>query len=158
MQKYGTPPLLALVLRVGQVPQRQPAREHAGAGPVRVHAQLDTPERIIGDKAYDSDALDEDLDDESIELIAPYRSNRSRRTSRRTDGSSDDTDVAGRWSARSRRSRTSAACASATRSPPCSSKDSCTWDVRSSCSDRFTDRLYNPRSLLARSSSVATQG
>jgi transposase len=37
---------------------------------------LDTPERIIGDKAYDSDALDEDLDDECIELIAPHRKNR----------------------------------------------------------------------------------
>jgi transposase len=34
------------------------------------------PQRIIGDKAYDSDALDEDLDDESIELIAPHRKNR----------------------------------------------------------------------------------
>lgn len=36
----------------------------------------DTPERIIGDKAYDSDALDEDLDDECIEMIPPHRSNR----------------------------------------------------------------------------------
>jgi transposase len=37
---------------------------------------LDAPRRIIGDKAYDSDALDEDLDDEGIELIAPHRRNR----------------------------------------------------------------------------------
>lgn len=36
----------------------------------------DTPTRIIGDKAYDSDALDEDLDDECIELIPPHRKNR----------------------------------------------------------------------------------
>lgn len=36
----------------------------------------DTPQRIIGDKAYDSDALDEDLDDECIEMIAPHRKNR----------------------------------------------------------------------------------
>jgi transposase len=36
----------------------------------------DTPVRIIGDKAYDSDALDEDLDDECIEMIAPHRRNR----------------------------------------------------------------------------------
>lgn len=45
-------------------------------------AQLDgryPPERIIGDKAYDSDSLDEDLDDERIELIAPHRSNRNPR-------------------------------------------------------------------------------
>lgn len=36
----------------------------------------DSPTRIIGDKAYDSDALDEDLDAEDIELIAPHRKNR----------------------------------------------------------------------------------
>jgi transposase len=37
---------------------------------------LDAPQRIIGDKAYDSDALDDELDDEGIEMIAPHRSNR----------------------------------------------------------------------------------
>lgn len=37
---------------------------------------LDAPERVIGDKAYDSDALDEELDDECIEMIAPHRSSR----------------------------------------------------------------------------------
>jgi transposase len=36
----------------------------------------DEPERIIGDKAYDSDALDEQLDDECIEMIAPHRKSR----------------------------------------------------------------------------------
>jgi transposase len=36
----------------------------------------ENPERIIGDKAYDSDKLDEDLAEEGIELIAPHRSNR----------------------------------------------------------------------------------
>lgn len=34
------------------------------------------PERIIGDKAYDSDRLDDALADEGVELIAPHRSNR----------------------------------------------------------------------------------
>ena len=34
------------------------------------------PERIIGDKAYDSDQLDDELAKEGIELIAPHRSNR----------------------------------------------------------------------------------
>lgn len=34
------------------------------------------PERVIGDKAYDSDALDEELADEGVELIAPHRGNR----------------------------------------------------------------------------------
>ena len=36
----------------------------------------ENPERIIGDKAYDSDKLDEELAEEGIELIAPHRSNR----------------------------------------------------------------------------------
>ena len=40
----------------------------------------DAPQRLIGDKAYDSDALDEDLAEEGIELIAPHRSNRRVRT------------------------------------------------------------------------------
>lgn len=34
------------------------------------------PERIIGDRAYDSDRLDEELAQEGIEMIAPHRSNR----------------------------------------------------------------------------------
>jgi transposase len=34
------------------------------------------PVRLIGDKAYDSDALDETLSEEGIELIAPNRANR----------------------------------------------------------------------------------
>ncbi len=34
------------------------------------------PERVIGDKAYDSDALDENLAEQGIEMIAPHRSNR----------------------------------------------------------------------------------
>jgi len=38
----------------------------------------DSPTRIIGDKAYDSDALDEDLDAEAIELIAPHRASRKK--------------------------------------------------------------------------------
>ena len=36
----------------------------------------DTPERIIGDKAYDSDQLDAQMADAGIELIAPHRSKR----------------------------------------------------------------------------------
>jgi transposase len=37
------------------------------------------PERIIGDRAYDSDGLDAELADRGIELIAPHRSNRRRK-------------------------------------------------------------------------------
>jgi len=36
----------------------------------------ENPERIIGDKAYDSDKLAEELAEEGIELIAPHRGNR----------------------------------------------------------------------------------
>jgi len=34
------------------------------------------PERLIGDKAYDSDPLDESLLERGIEMIAPHRKNR----------------------------------------------------------------------------------
>lgn len=36
----------------------------------------ETPQRVIGDKAYDSDDLAEQLADEGMELIAPHRRNR----------------------------------------------------------------------------------
>jgi transposase len=36
----------------------------------------DTPERLIADRAYDSDALARTLDTKGIELISPHRSNR----------------------------------------------------------------------------------
>lgn len=36
------------------------------------------PERLIGDKAYDSDPLDEKLQEKGVEMIAPHRSNRVR--------------------------------------------------------------------------------
>jgi len=35
------------------------------------------PTRLIGDKAYDSDKLDAELEQHGIELIAPHRSNRT---------------------------------------------------------------------------------
>jgi transposase len=38
----------------------------------------DTPERIIGDKAYDSDPLDAELLESNIELIAPHKENRKK--------------------------------------------------------------------------------
>src|SRR6188474_1745403 len=37
------------------------------------------PENLIGDRAYDSDKLDEELRKEGIEMIAPHRSNRMKR-------------------------------------------------------------------------------
>jgi transposase len=38
------------------------------------------PERLIGDKAYDSDALDEQMAGRGVEMIAPHRSNRKTET------------------------------------------------------------------------------
>ncbi len=43
-------------------------------------ATHEVPARIVGDKAYDSDALDATLADRAIEMIAPHRSNRETRT------------------------------------------------------------------------------
>jgi transposase len=36
------------------------------------------PKNLIGDRAYDSDPLDEALHQDGIEMIAPHRSNRSK--------------------------------------------------------------------------------
>lgn len=61
----------------------------ASASPAEVklvHATLDcrfvadVPQRLIGDKAYDSDPLAETLAEVGIELIAPHRSNRRYKT------------------------------------------------------------------------------
>ena len=38
----------------------------------------DLPERLIGDKAYDSDPLDQTLAEQGVELIAPHRRNRKK--------------------------------------------------------------------------------
>lgn len=37
------------------------------------------PERMIGDKAFDSDPLDQRLEVRDIEMIAPHKSNRKKR-------------------------------------------------------------------------------
>ena len=36
------------------------------------------PERLIGDRAYDSDPLDAELREEGVEMIAPHRGNRKK--------------------------------------------------------------------------------
>lgn len=38
----------------------------------------EVPDRLIGDRAYDSDPLDEQLAYQGIELIAPHRKNRKK--------------------------------------------------------------------------------
>ena len=63
------------------------AADTASASPHEVTLVRDTlaarftrerPERLIGDRAYDSDPLDRELAEEGVELIAPHRSNRSK--------------------------------------------------------------------------------
>ena len=44
----------------------------------------DKPKNLVGDKAYDSDPLDEELRKEGIEMIAPHRTNRTKKNSGRT--------------------------------------------------------------------------
>ena len=36
------------------------------------------PERVIGDRAYDSDSLDAALEERGVEMIAPHRRNRTK--------------------------------------------------------------------------------
>jgi transposase len=38
------------------------------------------PEKLIGDKAYDSDPLDAELAERGVEMISPHRSNRRNKT------------------------------------------------------------------------------
>ena len=38
------------------------------------------PQNLIGDRAYDSDALDQELKKDGVELIAPHRSDRRLKT------------------------------------------------------------------------------
>lgn len=58
------------------------ARSASPAEVTLVHETLeqnlltDVPERLIADRAYDSDALARTLHEEGIELIAPHKSNR----------------------------------------------------------------------------------
>lgn len=58
------------------------ARSASPAEVTLVHETLeqsllaDVPERLIADRAYDSDALARTLADKGIELIAPHKSNR----------------------------------------------------------------------------------
>jgi transposase len=40
---------------------------------------VDLPERLIGDRAYDSDPLDERMAEMGIEMIAPHKRNRRKR-------------------------------------------------------------------------------
>jgi transposase len=56
--------------------QAGPHESHAVQGLFDFMVTKQTPPRIIGDKAYDSDRLDAALAAQDIEMIAPHRSNR----------------------------------------------------------------------------------
>lgn len=58
--------LVAQTLKTIAVPRGGPGRPRS------------RPERLIGDKAYDSDPLRDDLQRRGIELISPHRRNRTR--------------------------------------------------------------------------------
>jgi len=62
---------------------------------VDVYMRESKPEHRIGDLAYDSDGLDDDLKQDGVNLIAPHRSTRTLKTQEgRPRGG---TNVAGAW-------------------------------------------------------------
>ena len=54
------------------------------------------PERLVGDRAYDSDPLDAKLRERGIEMIAPHRKNRKKKRPK-TGASWGAIRSAGRW-------------------------------------------------------------
>ena len=64
---------LALHLASASPHEVRLAHETLAAGHVK-----SKPEKLIGDKAYDSDPLDAELAEQGVELIAPHRSNRTK--------------------------------------------------------------------------------
>lgn len=87
---------------------------------------VDFPEKLIGDKAYDSDKLDAEMSEKGVEMIAPHRSNR--KPENKTQDGRKLRRYKRRWtvSAPSDGSRIAGGCASAGRNPPRCSKDSST--------------------------------
>src|SRR5205814_4066060 len=66
------------IAALGQHACRQPPRSSAGTAVLRLLHDRGQAENLIGDRAYDSDPLDEELRKDGIEMIAPHRSNRSK--------------------------------------------------------------------------------
>ncbi len=81
------------------------------------------PERIIGDKAYDSDKLDEAMAEQGIDMIAPHTSNR--KIENMTQDGRPLRRYTRRWTVERTidGSKTTVACASAGRNPRDSFKD-----------------------------------
>src|SRR6185295_4215572 len=70
----GSPWIAAL----GQHARGEPSRSAFGAAMFRLLLIEAKPEKLIGDRAYDSDPLDAELRKDGIEMIAPHRCNRSK--------------------------------------------------------------------------------
>ena len=115
----------------------QSARESTCAAIVRLHA--DGPDRMIGDKAYDSDELAEELAEDGIELIAPHRKNR------KPENVTQDGRPLRRYKRRWTVERTIGwiqhfrRLCIRWRSQPHASRASCISDAQCSCSKRFWD-------------------
>ncbi len=95
-----------------------------------------TPARVIGDKAYDSDRLDELLAAQGVEMIAPNRLNRSQTQDGQPCDAAND---AGGSNAPSPGSKTIADFAFAGKNLISPSKVSFTWPALSCSSRRFWD-------------------
>src|SRR5215468_5475362 len=66
------------IAALGQHACRQPPRSPAGTAMLRLLHDRGQAGELIGDRAYDSDPLDEELRKDGIEMIAPHRNNRSK--------------------------------------------------------------------------------
>src|SRR5262249_34366021 len=65
----------AWLAALGEHTRREPSRSALGAALLRLLIEA-KPDNLIGDRAYDSDPLDDELRQDGIEMIAPHRSNR----------------------------------------------------------------------------------
>src|SRR5215467_7452418 len=66
------------IAALGQHACRQSPRSSAGTAMLRLLHDRGQARELTGDRAYDSDPLDEELRKDGIEMIAPHRSNRSK--------------------------------------------------------------------------------
>src|SRR5262249_1651178 len=66
------------IAAIGKHACGQPSRSPPGATVLRLVDIEAKPENLIGDRAYDSDPLGEELRRDGIEMIAPHRANRSK--------------------------------------------------------------------------------
>ena len=68
----------AWIAAFGQHTCGKPSRSPLGTAGFDFYMIEAKPENLIGDRAYDSDPLDDELRRDGIEMIAPHRCNRSK--------------------------------------------------------------------------------